>query len=177
MGGGVACGVLLGQTRQKQGQAFGRGVVAQQRVKTAAGQFQAIGQPEQPGIVMQRQDVAVNLEHELLRIGVGLEMSHFDRLNDGAAHRVVPGLDHGDQRIAHRARAVVEFDRAGDVDAAGLHFHAHPLQPALHHGRQTRHAARLLDGAVKHLLLELVVIVADNRDLQLFARTEMREYP
>ena len=64
-------------------------------------------------LVMQRKNQAVDLERNLVRVGIDTELAFFLGLHDGSVHRVQPGLDGTCQRVAHGSRPVVEFDRAG----------------------------------------------------------------
>ena len=124
---------------------------------------------------MQREDQAVHLEQHLLRVGVGAQMAFGDGQADRAFERLLPGAHHGRQRIANRAGPVVELDRTTDVDAARIDFHRHPAHPPIEQRLQSRQAARFAHRGKENVFLELDVILADHRDLQLFARAEMRE--
>jgi hypothetical protein len=51
----------------------------------------------------------------------------------------------------------------------------HLAHPVLDQGAQSRQAARLTHGRTEHLFLEPFVVLADDRDLQLFAGAEVGE--
>ena len=70
---------------------------------------------------------------------------------------------------------VVELDRAADIDAARVDLDRDPLQPAVEQRAQPRQAARRRHRRAEHLFLELGVVLADDRDLQLLARAEVGE--
>ena len=124
---------------------------------------------------MQRQDEAVDLEEHLLFLHVGVELALGHRRLDRALHGRVPGAHGARERIAHRARAVVELDGARDVDAARVDLHRGALHPVGEERAQARQAAALVHRRVEHFLFEAVVVFADDADLQLLARAEMRE--
>ena len=88
----------------------------------------------------------MDLEQHLHGIGVRAQMPHVHRHADGTVQGTVPQQHHPGQRITHRARTVVKFHRAADVDAAGIDFSGHLGHPAIEQRAQARQAARLLDG-------------------------------
>ena len=107
--------------------------------------------------------------HELLGVGVGAQVAGVDGEPDRARQRGVPGLHHRGQRIAHRTRTIIEFDRAADVDAARVHLHRDAADPAFEQSPQSRQTSRLAHCGVEHLFLEACVVLADDRDLQFLA--------
>ena len=127
-------------------------------------------------VVVQRQNQPVHLEQHLLHLRVGTQMAFLQGDLDRASERLLPSLHHADQRVAHRPRAVVEFDRAADVDATRIDFHRNAPHPQVEQRAQPRQPARLLHRGVEHLLLEPRVVLAHHRNLQLLARAEMREH-
>ncbi|MNT21235.1 hypothetical protein D3C72_1565680 [compost metagenome] len=124
---------------------------------------------------MQREDQAVDLEPDLALVGVGAQVAFGLGLHDGAQHGGLPDADRLDQRVAHRARAVVEFGGAADVDAARVDLGRGALHPVGEHGAQARQAARRLQGGEEHLLLEAGVVLAHHGNLQFLARAEVGE--
>ena len=118
---------------------------------------------------MQGQDQAVDLEHDLVRVGIGPQVAADLGLHDGAEQRLQPGLHRAGQGIAHRAGPVIKLDGAAYEDSAGLNFHRHALHPVAKQRLHPWQTAFGLQGWVKNFLLEAAEIFADDRDLQLFA--------
>src|SRR5882724_8780037 len=102
-------------------------------------------------------------------------MALFDRDRDRAFECSLPGAHHRCERIAHRPRAVVELDRAADIDAAGIDLHRDPAYPALEERAQPRQATRLGHRGCEYFFFEARVVLADDRDLQLLARAKVGE--
>ena len=129
-------------------------VAAHDAVEGGDGALQRIGCPEEAGLIVQGQDQRMDLEAHLVGVGVGAQMAFFDRDVDRALHGRQPGADRTSERIAHRARPVLELDRAADVDAARVDFDRGALHPVVEHRAQSRQAARRRHGRVEHLFLE-----------------------
>ena len=80
--------------------------------------------------------------------------------------------------VAQLTLAVVEFEGAGGVDAAGLDLDvAHAGEPALDDVVQTRHALGLLHGRDEHVRQEAAAVFLDDCLLQGFARPNPGEDP
>src|SRR5262245_36480187 len=87
---------------------------------------------EQADIVVNTQDDGAQLKGDRSRIPVGPRTPSVHRLADRAGELAAPLGKAGQNRIAHRTRPVVVFDRATDEQAAGAElFLAHPVQPAI----------------------------------------------
>ena len=127
-------------------------------------------------VVVKRKNEAVDLEQQLTGVSVDAQVALVDGGTDRALERVLPGLHHGHEGVAHRAGTVVELDRAADIDAAGVDLDRDSAHPALEQGAQPRQAARRAHRGPEHLVLELRVVLADDRDLQLLARAEVGEH-
>ena len=137
----------------------------------------APGMAQEARVVVQRQNQPVDLEQHLARRRCrragGLRRRRRGSRARAPAARCRTIVD---QRVAHRPGPVVELDRAADVDAARVDLDRHPPQPALEQRAQPRQAARRAHRRAEHLFLELGVVLADDRDLQLLARAEMGEH-
>src|SRR5205085_9414457 len=72
-------------------------------------------------------------------------------------------------------RTVVELDRAADVDAARVDLDRDAAHPAIEQRPQPWQPALGGERWPEHLFLELAVVLADDRDLQLLARAEVGE--
>ncbi|CAN0623427.1 protein of unknown function [Burkholderia multivorans] len=128
-------------------------------------------------VVMQAEREAVQLEEHQVRIGVHTQMLLVHRLRNGAQQRGTPRRYARDQLLAHRTvRPVVVLDGPADVDAPGRHLLDALLYPAGQHRPQARQAARLAQARKEHLVLETMVILADDFHLQILARSEVREH-
>ena len=149
--------------------------MGEQPLEGSAGAHFGAGVAEEARVVVKRKNEAVDLEQQLAGVGVGAQMALVDGGVDGALERVLPGLHHRHERVAHRAGAVVEFDRATDIDAAGVDLDRDAADPAVEQRAQPRQAARRLHRRAEDLVLELGVVLADDRDLQLLARAEVGE--
>jgi hypothetical protein len=125
---------------------------------------------------VQREDQAVDLERDLALVGIGVEVALLLRLHDRAQHGGLPDRDRLHQRVAHRARAVVEFGSAADVDAAGVDLDRDALEPAVEQRAQPRQPARHRHRRLEHLFGKFGVVLAHHRDLQLLARAEVGEH-
>ena len=146
-----------------------------QALEGGARMLDGAGVAQESGVVVQRKDQAVDLEQQLLDVGVGTQMAFDDGGADRPAERAMPGLDHRHQGVADRSGAVVELDRAADVDAARVDLDRDATHPAVEQRAQPRQAALGLHGRHEDLVLELGVILGDDRDLQLLARAEVGE--
>src|SRR5450755_143817 len=124
------------------------------------------GMAKEAGVVMQRENEAVNLEEQLSDVGIGAQMLFGDGGTDGALERPLPGPYHRHERVADRAGTVIELDGATDVDAARIDLDRDTAQPPVEHRAQARQAARFLERRPEHLVLEAIVILANDRDLQ-----------
>src|ERR1035438_9655467 len=127
---------------------------------------------QEPGIVMDGENEAVDFEKQLPDVGIGAQMALANGGADRALERAPPCLHHGHEGVAHRARPVVELDGAADVDAARIDLDGDALEPAIEESMQARQAARLTHRRAKDLVLEARVVLAYDRDLQLLARAE-----
>src|SRR6185369_1117521 len=116
-----------------------------------------------------------DLEQQLADVGVGAKMALVDGGADRAVERLLPRLHHRHERIAHRTWPVVELDRAADVDAARVDLDRDAAHPVVEQRSQAWQAARQRERRAEYLLLELAVVFADDRDLQLLARAEVGE--
>ncbi len=126
---------------------------------------------------MQAEREAVQLEEHQFRIRVRAQMPFFHRLRNGAQQRGTPGGHARDQLLSHGAvRPVVVLHCAADVDAPGRHLLDALLDPARQHRPKTRQTARLAQARKEHLVFETMVVLADDLDLQVFARSEVREH-
>ena len=131
---------------------------------------------QKAGFVVQGQNETVDFKGHLLLIGVGLEVALFFGQHHGTVHGHQPGFDGAGQRIAHGAWAVIELDRATDVNAPGLNFNAGALHPVGKQGPQAGQATRSGHGGEEHLFLKTLVVLAHHRNLQLFTRTEVGKH-
>src|SRR6266545_5572468 len=101
--------------------------------------------PEQPPVVMRGEDDPEQLEGELPRVSVGIEVpfvgGETDRLGDRAAQLALPG----DEQIAHSAGTIVVFGCRGEQEAPARRIVVplDPGEPVREKGPQTRQAARL----------------------------------
>ena len=118
----------------------------------------------------------MDLEEELVLVDVRAQVPFLLGGNDGAAHRGQPGLHRPDQRVAHGAGAVVEFDGAADVDAARVDLDGGALHPVAEQRAQARQPTCLVHRGEENLVLEARVVFADDGDLQFLARAEVREH-
>src|SRR5882724_3147290 len=66
---------------------------------------------QEPGVVVQGEHEPVHREHELVRVGLGREVTLFDRLLHRADELALPRADHADQEVSDRPRTVVVLDR------------------------------------------------------------------
>jgi len=69
---------------------------------------------------MQGQDQAMDLKGDLVGVGLLAELALGLSQFDSAAQSGLPSGHRRSQGIAHRAAAVIELDRATDVDAARI---------------------------------------------------------
>ncbi|ABA48670.1 hypothetical protein BURPS1710b_0856 [Burkholderia pseudomallei 1710b] len=128
-------------------------------------------------VVVQAEREAVQLEEHQVRIRVRAQMPFLLRLRNGAQQRGAPRFHARDQLLAHRAvRAIVVFHRAADVDAPRRHLLDALLDPAREHRPQARQTARLAQARKEHLVLETMVVLSHDFDLQIVARSEVREH-
>ena len=116
--------------------------MGEQPLEGSAGALLGAGVAQEARVVVKRKDEAVDLEQQLAGVGVGAQVAFVDGGADGALERVLPGLHHRHERVAHRAGAVVELDRAADVDAAGVDLDRDAAHPAVEQRAQPRQAAR-----------------------------------
>ena len=153
-----------------------RAVTAEDVVEAGVGAVDRAGVLEEARFVVQREDQAVDLEQHLLFVDVGAQVAFLLGLQMARFMAACQVMHRAGQRVAHRARPVVELHRAADVDAARIDFDRGALHPVGEHGAQARQAARLLQRRVEHLFLEALVVLADHRDLQFLARAEVGEH-
>ena len=125
---------------------------------------------------MQRQNQAVDLKGNLAGVGLLAELTLGLRQLDGAAQGGLPGGHRRGQRVAHRAAAVVKFNRAADVDAARIDLGRGLHHPVVKEGLQAGQATAFFHGRVKNTGLKAVVVLADDGNLQFFARTKVGEH-
>ena len=111
---------------------------------------------------MQRQNQTMNFKSDLMGIGHAAELTLVLGQLDGPAQSGLPSGHRRGQRIAHRAAAVVKFNRATDVDAARIDLGRRLHHPLVKQGLQARQTSGLLHGGIKHLGLKTVVVLADD---------------
>ncbi len=122
-------------------------------------------------------DVGVQLERELGGVGVAAELSALLRgsrllLEEGEPTR--PGLR---DRIAHRARAVIELQGGrGQKAAAGEDLALEIGEPGVDHGAQSLEARRPPGRRCPDLLGEAVERRAQRGELKLFLRAEWADH-
>ena len=103
---------LLGDESEGQGGSAGGGEpcggvagMGEQPLEGGAGALLGAGVAQEAGVVVQRKNQAVDLEQQLAGVGVGAQVAFVDGGADRALERVLPGLHHRHERVAHRARA------------------------------------------------------------------------
>ena len=97
-------------------------------------------------------------------------------LLDRPAHSRLPAGHRGRQGVAHRATAVVELDRATDVDATRIDFVGGLHHPVVKHGLQSGHTTGFLHGRVKHLGFKSVVVFPNHGNLEFFAGAKVGKH-
>ena len=122
---------------------------------------------------MQRQNQAVNLEGNLVFVGILTQLARLPRLHHGSGHGGQPGAYRVSQGVTHRARPVVKFDRAADVDAARINFDRSAVHPVMKHGLQARQATRLRQHRKENLFFKAGVVFTHHGNLQFFTRTKV----
>ena len=141
-------------------------------MRMTAGLFET----EQAGVVMQAEHQGVDFEGEQIRIDIGAQVAHFHRQANRARHFAAPArLLLLDARAQRAVVAPVVFGHRADQHAAAL-VDARPLEPALDQGAHTLQSARLLDRRGHHEIEETFAGGVQQRQLQVFAGTEMGEY-
>ena len=124
---------------------------------------------------MQGQNNGVYFKSDLLRLGIGPQMAGFTCHLHGAVQSRHPGLYRGRQRITHRPAAVVKLNRAADENTTRLQLDSDPLHPVGKQRTHPRQAARLGQCGSENFIFKTPVVLAHHRDLQLFARAEVRK--
>jgi hypothetical protein len=119
----------------------------------------------------------VELERELLRIGLGVELAALDRCARVVAEQSSPARQLGGDGVAHRTGTAVHLDRRVGKEAAARERAAlHIVEPAVEHRLQPRDA-----GLVALLRVAYDTVDEDRggrtngRDLQLLLGAEVRE--
>src|SRR6218665_25314 len=105
------------------GRSVGLGAVARQNVvKPRLGALRSARGLQETRLVVQRKNEALDFKHHPLLPRLPPHLAYLFPLLYRAQHRGVPGQHRMPQRVAHGAVAVIELDRATDVDAAGVDF-------------------------------------------------------
>src|SRR3569623_35641 len=108
---------------------FRRSVACDQALEAVLGAARALFLLEQTRIMMQCEDQTIHFINDLPGIGIGAQMSRIYRLRHATLQRGLPDFHHADQFLAYRARAVVVFNGAADINAAGSDFHRYAPNP------------------------------------------------
>src|SRR5690606_8112965 len=147
-----------------------------QAIEAAASAADRVRAVQQASVVMQHQDDAVHLEHQFLHVEVGGQVVRVDGLLDRARQLALPRPDHRHEFLSHGTRPVVVFGGARDPDAAARGLDGGPFEPAAEDRAQARQPALLLPRRNEHLVDEPPLVRLEHRDLQVLARTEVREH-
>jgi hypothetical protein len=120
----------------------------------------------------------VELEGDLARADVGIDLASLLRLLHGVLEVGHPRAQHLLDAVAHRARAVVELEgRLGEEAAARKHL---PLGVVDHVVAERPHACQAAGsfaGRRDDLAHEHLRCMVDRRELELLLRAEVREEP
>ena len=123
--------------------------------------------------MVQAQHKAVDLEQHQIGLALFSEVSDLNGLPDGARQRGAPDLDAVGQRIPDCAGAVVEFDRAGNENTAGVQFADARLHPEIEHALKPGQAPGFQQSRLEDAGLEATEILPHHLDLELLAGSEM----
>ena len=131
---------------------------------------------KQPAVMMGGEHDAEELEGQLPRIGLGIEVALVDaepnRFCDRAAEFALPG---GEQ-IADRARPIVVFGRGGKDEARAPRIvRFDRREPSREQGTQARQPAGLLGRAGKHVILKERLRALERKKLEIFLGAEVGE--
>jgi 23S rRNA (cytidine1920-2'-O)/16S rRNA (cytidine1409-2'-O)-methyltransferase len=116
---------------------------------------------------------AVELERELLGIGRRREMAFADRDASGLGELVDPVARGADQRVAWWSRSVVELGARTDEETAAGSLS--PRDPVFEQRAYARLTTRLAQRRNHDRLYELPAGLFDDRDVERFFRSEVRE--
>src|SRR5258706_7451181 len=136
----------------------------------------AVFAAHQPRVVVQRQNQPIHGKHELVRVGIGPEVSDFNRLLDCAHQLALPRSDHADQKVAYRPGPIVVLHGSRNEHAAAFDFDAAAVDPARIHGLQPGETAWLLQAWKENVFDETPLVLFQHGDLQILARAEVREH-
>jgi hypothetical protein len=119
---------------------------------------------------------AAQFPDKLIDVEIAAEMAAIDGLANQAREQIAPFFFHGQDLIAHRAFDIIELEQScGNGTSAGEPAALRPSEPALDQGLKARKPLGRGHRRPNHVNLGEIGHVAEQADLHVLFRAEMRE--